>query len=120
MFMAIVALGVAWGMVSSAFADSSLYYREQLQIEKAWDLTVGDPNVRVALISTGVNYIIPELEKKIYKNPGETGNGRENDGIDNDGNGYIDDVYGADTFLGTGNPIHSPDFDFGTFVNDNE
>ena len=48
--------------------------------------------VIIAVIDSGVDYLHPDLEKIIWTNPGEIAG----DGIDNDQNGYIDDVHGWD------------------------
>jgi|GEM_PF-1954834 subtilisin family serine protease len=56
----------------------------------AWDQTTGDNQLVVAVIDTGIDYTHGDLVDNIWQNPGETAA----DGIDNDGNGYIDDIHG--------------------------
>ncbi|MCP4220554.1 MAG: S8 family serine peptidase [bacterium] len=60
--------------------------------EDAWNLHKGSRDVIVAVLDTGIDYTHPDLKSNMWKNPGEI----RNDSIDNDGNGYVDDVYGAD------------------------
>jgi subtilisin family serine protease len=57
---------------------------------EAWDQTTGDDELVVAVIDTGVDYLHADLAGNIWQNPGETAG----DGIDNDNNGYIDDIRG--------------------------
>ncbi|MDY6853474.1 MAG: S8 family serine peptidase [Thermodesulfobacteriota bacterium] len=59
---------------------------------EAWDIEQGDPGVIIAIIDTGVEYDHEDLAGNIWQNPGEI----PDDEIDNDGNGYIDDIIGWD------------------------
>src|SRR5215211_5751511 len=67
--------------------------------------TQGDANLVVAVIDTGVDFSHPELTGRRWVNPGESGGGKETNGIDDDGNGFVDDVNGADFFNNDGNPF---------------
>lgn len=67
---------------------------------EAWSTWTGDPAFRVAVLDTGVNYNHPDLAANIWTNPGEIVNG-----IDDDGNGYVDDLHGIDTIGNDSDPM---------------
>ena len=64
----------------------------KIDASKAWDSAIGSDTVIVAVIDTGIDYNHPDLQGNIWKNPGEIAGNK----IDDDGNGYVDDVYGWD------------------------
>jgi len=59
----------------------------------AWERTTGAADVVIADIDTGVDVLHPDLADTIWQNPGEVPGNL----IDDDGNGYVDDLYGIDT-----------------------
>jgi subtilisin family serine protease len=75
----------------------------------------GDPAVVVAVIDDGVDFSHPDLADRAWTNPGEAG-AKANNHIDDDHNGYIDDVHGWD-FCNNDNTLHDAGMDgHGTHV----
>jgi thermitase len=67
--------------------------------EDAWRLSEGSRKIVVAVIDTGADVDHPDLKDNIWINPGESGRddlGRDkaSNGIDDDGNGFVDDIHG--------------------------
>ena len=61
-----------------------------VNVKDAWQYCTGDPSIIVAVIDDGVDYTHEDLKANMWVNKGEIAN----NGIDDDGNGYIDDVHG--------------------------
>ena len=90
---------------------------QKIQAFDAWNVTEGVDTVLLAIIDTGIDYLHPDLRKKIYYNPGEIGTdylGRDkrNNGIDDDNNGFVDDYMGWDFTDRVGFPFDSSGGDY--------
>lgn len=94
-------------------AWASQWGTQRIGTENAWDLTRGDERVTVGVIDTGLDYEHPDLQGQYWINAPEDGNNDgifqpwsiwefrdgqngDFDGVDNDGNGFVDDVIGYD------------------------
>ncbi len=102
------------------------YYLENINVYEAWDLIDTNQRLKVAIVDTGIDYDHEDLQDNIWVNPGEdgtdeNGNSRRDNGIDDDGNGFVDDWRGwdfaasSDTTTGQDNDPH-PGHRHGTHV----
>lgn len=79
-----------WGLGASSGADA----------RSGWDIVTGSKDIVVAVLDSGVDYTHPDLAPNMWRNPGEI----PGNGLDDDGNGYRDDVFGINAINSSGDP----------------
>ena len=80
---------------------------------EAWDIEKGEPSIIIASVDSGVDYNHEDLEDNIWNNDDEI----PDNGIDDDGNGYIDDIVGWDFIDNDNTPMddgQNPQYGHGT------
>ncbi len=77
-----------WGLDNTG--QTGGLFDADIDAPEAWDITTGDPGIVVAVIDSGMDLSHPDLN--VWTNPGEI----PGNGIDDDGNGFVDDVHGWD------------------------
>ncbi len=100
--------GSLWGMNNTGQTGGTP--DADIDAPEAWDTETGDPSIVLAVIDTGIDYTHEDLATNMWTNPGETANNL----ADDDGNGYVDDVYGINAINTSGEPLD--DHGHGTHV----
>lgn len=80
--------------------NGNQWHLHRISAQGAWDISKGNPNVIVAIVDDAVQVNHVDLSDNAYVNTGEI----PNNGIDDDGNGYIDDYIGYDVATNSSNP----------------
>ncbi|MEQ1921901.1 MAG: S8 family serine peptidase [Pyrinomonadaceae bacterium] len=83
------------------FTSTGMYGLTKIAAPSAWDLSTGSSTIVVADIDTGMRYTHQDLAANAWVNTGEI----PANNVDDDGNGFIDDVNGWDFFYNDSNPI---------------
>ncbi|RJP75439.1 MAG: hypothetical protein C4532_00415 [Candidatus Abyssobacteria bacterium SURF_17] len=101
--------GFLWGLNNTGQTNGTI--DADIDAPEAWDLTTGDPNVVVAVVDTGIFYDHPDLWGNMWRNIQEAEGVYD---VDDDGNGFVDDIYEIDTVNNDSDP--ADDFGHGTHV----
>src|SRR5215207_5692311 len=110
--------GQLWGLDNTGQTINGISGTADMDInaKEASAVNQGDQNLLVAVIDDGVDFTHPDLKDRAWKNPGESGSGKETNGLDDDSNGKVDDVNGWD-FYYEDKTVHDPGEDaHGTHV----
>lgn len=100
--------GTLWGLKNTG--QNGGVSGADIGAEAAWDITAGSPDVIVAVIDTGIRYTHQELSSRMWINLDEI----PGNSVDDDSDGYIDNVHGINAINGSGDPMD--DNDHGTHV----
>jgi hypothetical protein len=111
--------GVQWAL--NNFGQNLGLVNADIDAPEAWNLRTDSAAVTVAVIDAGAYLAHPDLAPNLWRNPGESGSGKETNGVDDDGNGYIDDVHGINALVplgqqGGGDPSETEGEGHGTAV----
>jgi subtilisin family serine protease len=90
--------GLQWGLHNTGQTVNNTTGTADADIDapEAWERSTGSEDVTVAVIDSGVDLEASDLSPNLWTNPGESGGGKETNGVDDDGNGLVDDVSGWD------------------------
>lgn len=82
------------------FSTSSMWHLDKIKARDAWDIEKGGKNILIAIVDDGIDTTHSEFQSSIWKNNNEIAN----NGIDDDNNGYVDDIFGWDMADNDNNP----------------
>ncbi len=91
--------GELWGLYNTG--QSGGIPGAHIDAPSAWNVTTGSSSVVVAVIDTGIDYNHPDLSANVFRNTADC----NANGVDDDGNGRVDDCFGIDVFNGDSDPF---------------
>ncbi len=105
---------------NTTFTPNDTYFGNQYYLNSAGFLALygraDATNVVTGVVDSGLDFTHPDMQQSFYINQGEYGNGKESNGIDDDGNGYIDDWRGWNFIDNNNNPNDDNIYSHGTSV----
>ena len=109
--------GSLWGLHNTGIYGGTP--GADIKASQGWNVQTSAANIIVAITDTGVRLTHEDLAANLWTNPGESGKDalgldKSMNGLDDDHDGYIDDVHGINAILGTGLPLD--DYGHGTHV----
>ena len=91
--------GDLWGLHNTGQSGGTI--DADIDAPEAWNTTTGSGDIIIGVIDSGVDYNHEDLSANMWTNTGEI----PGNGLDDDGNGFIDDVHGYDFFDNDGDPM---------------
>lgn len=91
-----------WYLINDGNKSEYGQYAEEgadVNIKDAWKICTGDPSIVVAVVDDGIKYTHPDLADNMWINTKEA---EGKSGIDDDNNGYVDDIYGYNFYRNSG------------------
>jgi subtilisin family serine protease len=92
-------LGLLWGLHNTGQSGGAA--DADIDAPEAWDVTTDSADVVIAVIDTGIDYRHPDLAANMFRNTADC----NVNGVDDDGNGYVDDCHGIDTYNDDSDPM---------------
>jgi len=89
----------SWGLNNTGQFDGTI--DADIDLPEAWELGTGSKEVVVAVVDTGIDFFHPDVRENVWINANEI----PGNGLDDDNNGYIDDVHGYDFVSDDGDPF---------------
>ncbi|MBF0205672.1 MAG: S8 family serine peptidase [Oligoflexia bacterium] len=87
-----------WGLKNTGnnlpnFVENKGVAGADIDALRAWEISTGSRSIKIAIIDTGIDYGHPDIKDNMWVNRAEA---QGQAGVDDDGNGFVDDIYGYD------------------------